>query len=106
MFLDATAQLWFALCMWQFLQLTLSYFGGESRFVRKMEGTMLPWKGPPCCCWPCCVCCPKSTVIKYVVQPILLETQQNRFAFLMKFTVVPSTEYDEILMSISMHFSY
>ncbi|XP_037785110.1 uncharacterized protein LOC119580938 [Penaeus monodon] len=52
MFLDATAQLWFALCMWQFLQLTLSYFGGESRFVRKMEGTMLPWKGPPCCCWP------------------------------------------------------
>ncbi|XP_045583677.1 organic solute transporter subunit alpha [Procambarus clarkii] len=63
LFLDLAAQLWFALCMWQFLDLTLSYFGGESRFVAKMKGAVLPWKGPPCCCWPCCIC-PKSTVSK------------------------------------------
>lgn len=79
MFLDATAQLWFALCMWQFLQLTLSYFGGESRFVRKMEGTVLPWKGPPCCCWPCCICCPKSTVIKPQIRMVKILVMQHQW---------------------------
>nr|XP_053652875.1 organic solute transporter subunit alpha-like isoform X2 [Cherax quadricarinatus] len=66
-FLDLAAQLWFALCMWQFLDLTLTYFGGESRFVAKMKGAVLPWKGPPCCCWPCCIC-PKSPVSKQQIR--------------------------------------
>ncbi|XP_071549540.1 organic solute transporter subunit alpha-like [Panulirus ornatus] len=63
LFLDAAAQLWFAFCMYEFLVLTLKYFGGESRFVAKMEGAVLPWKGPPCCCWPCCIF-PQVTVSK------------------------------------------
>ncbi|CAL4082181.1 unnamed protein product, partial [Meganyctiphanes norvegica] len=63
-FLDAAAQLWFALCMWQFLVLTLSYFGGEKRFEAAAEAKDLRmgWEvyvPPFTCCVPCCKkCCP------------------------------------------------
>ncbi|KAK3863923.1 hypothetical protein Pcinc_030339 [Petrolisthes cinctipes] len=75
-FLDAAAQLYFALCMYQFLTLTLKYFGGESRFVTKMSGAVLPWKSPPCCCWPCCVC-PKATVNKQQIRLIRILVMQH-----------------------------
>lgn len=78
LFLDAVAQLWFAFCMYQFLTLTLKYFGGETRFVAKSEGTVLPWRGPPCCCWPCCAClCPKETVNKRQIKFVKILVMQH-----------------------------
>ncbi|XP_068232978.1 organic solute transporter subunit alpha-like [Palaemon carinicauda] len=76
LFLDGCAQLYFAICMWQFLTMTLNYFGGESRFVAKMEGSVLPWKGPPCCCWPCCVC-PSSEVNKSQIRFVKILVLQH-----------------------------
>ncbi|XP_042221393.1 organic solute transporter subunit alpha-like isoform X2 [Homarus americanus] len=76
LFLDAAAQLWFALCMWQFFCLTVTYFGGESRFVAKIKGTVLPWKGPPCCCWPCCIC-PKTTATKRQIRFVKILVMQH-----------------------------
>ncbi|XP_064105882.1 organic solute transporter subunit alpha-like isoform X1 [Macrobrachium nipponense] len=75
-FLDASAQVYFAVCMWQFLVLTLNYFGGESRFVAKMEGSALSWKGPPCCCWPCCVC-PSSRANKRQIRFVKILVMQH-----------------------------
>ncbi|RXG62362.1 hypothetical protein Avbf_07756 [Armadillidium vulgare] len=51
--LDTAAHLWFVFCMYHFFHLTLSYFGGESEYVASLNGIVLPWRGIPCCFWPC-----------------------------------------------------
>ncbi|XP_063877542.1 LOW QUALITY PROTEIN: organic solute transporter subunit alpha-like [Scylla paramamosain] len=78
LFLDAAAQLWFALCMYQFLTMTLKYFGGETRFVTKTKGLVLPWRSPPCCCWPCWhFLCPKETVNKRQIRFVKILVMQH-----------------------------
>ncbi|XP_050711891.1 organic solute transporter subunit alpha-like [Eriocheir sinensis] len=78
LFLDAAAQLWFAFCMYQFLTLTLKYFGGETRFVEKAKGTVMPWRSPPCCCWPCCIClCPKGPISKKQIRFVKILVMQH-----------------------------
>ncbi|XP_018024103.1 organic solute transporter subunit alpha [Hyalella azteca] len=76
--MDVSSQLWFALCMLQFFKLTLVYFGGETKFVQSLEGKVLPWRGPPCCCWPCCwPFCPKRPVNKRQIRFIKLLLYQH-----------------------------
>lgn len=78
--MDAASQLWFAVCMLQFFKLTLMYFGGETAFVKTVEGKVLPWRGPPCCCWPCFwPLYPKTPVNKLQVRLIRILVIQHPF---------------------------
>uniref|UniRef100_A0A6A7G946 Organic solute transporter subunit alpha-like n=3 Tax=Hirondellea gigas TaxID=1518452 RepID=A0A6A7G946_9CRUS len=78
--MDAASQLWFALCMLQFFKLTILYYGGETAFVESLHGKVLPWRGPPCCCWPCCwPLCPKTPVSKGQIKLIRILVLQHPF---------------------------
>ncbi|KAL7647500.1 UNVERIFIED_CONTAM: hypothetical protein RMT77_001100 [Armadillidium vulgare] len=78
--LDTAAHLWFVFCMYHFFHLTLSYFGGESEYVASLNGIVLPWRGIPCCFWPCVwPFLPKSPVNKKQVKILKFFILQHIF---------------------------
>jgi len=78
-FADLTMALYEALCMFIFSQTIFKYFGGKANLVKKLHGSTIQLRGPPCCCLFFCLPRPSLTMLRVhmiefcVLQYVLLK---------------------------------
>ncbi|CAG0889693.1 unnamed protein product [Darwinula stevensoni] len=105
----SAGQMWLSVAMYQFLRLTLRYYGGEKAMLERVSLQDLPLGAPPCGC--CCRCfCPSIRVTRKGILFMKLLIVQLPFSqavlYLLSYTLLFTGHYNKSKVSLSDGFIY